>query len=98
VSWHSEALRISALLLRWHWPEEEYLKILRVHRKILGVLNDLNHLDTESLGIYARTWMDRYTISDDINDLKQSRKLYAEAFEKTPDDSYTESMLQQKVY
>jgi len=58
-------------------------------QEILGVLNDLNHLDPESLGIYARTWMDRYIISNDINDLKQSRKLYAEAFEKTPDDSYT---------
>lgn len=58
-------------------------------QEILGILNDLNHLDPESLGIYARTWMDRYITSNDINDLKQSRKLYADAFEKSPDDSYT---------
>ncbi|MEA5405606.1 TIR domain-containing protein [Arcicella sp. DC2W] len=58
-------------------------------QEILGTLNDLNHLDPESLGIYARTWMDRYIASNDINDLKQSRKLYANAFEKSPDDSYT---------
>jgi tetratricopeptide (TPR) repeat protein len=58
-------------------------------QEILGILNELNHLDPESLGIYARTWMDRYIVSNDINDLKQSRKLYADAFEKTPDDSYT---------
>ena len=58
-------------------------------QEILGILNDRNHLDPESLGIYARTWMDRYTVSNDINDLKQSRKLYADAFEKSPDDSYT---------
>ena len=58
-------------------------------QEILGVLNNRNHLDPESLGIYARTWMDRYNLSNDINDLKQSRKLYADAFEKTPDDFYT---------
>lgn len=58
-------------------------------QEILGVLNSLNYLDPESLGIYARTWMDRYKVSGDINDLKQSRKLYVEAFEKSPDDTYT---------
>jgi len=58
-------------------------------QEILGVLNNLNHLDPESLGIYARTWMDRYNVSNDVNDLKQSRKLYADAFEKAPDDFYT---------
>lgn len=58
-------------------------------QEILGVLNDLNHLDPESLGIYARTWMDRYLLSNDLNDLKQSRRLYSEAFEKSPDDYYT---------
>jgi tetratricopeptide (TPR) repeat protein len=58
-------------------------------QEILAVLNDRNHLDPESLGIYARTWMDRYEISNNINDLKKSRSLYAEAFEKAPDDFYT---------
>lgn len=58
-------------------------------QEILAILNDLKHLDPESLGIYARTWMDRYEISKNINDLKKSRSLYAEAFEKAPDDFYT---------
>ena len=58
-------------------------------QEILGILHHHNHLDPESMGIYARTWMDRYVLSNDINDLKQARKLYADAFEKTPDDFYT---------
>jgi hypothetical protein len=33
--------------------------------------------------------MDRYNKSKDIGDLKQSRDLYADAFEKSPDDYYT---------
>ncbi|MGB8888539.1 MAG: tetratricopeptide repeat-containing protein [Candidatus Korobacteraceae bacterium] len=45
--------------------------------------------DPETLGIYGRTWMDRFSKSGDITDLKQSRNLYAEAFERAPDDYYT---------
>jgi tetratricopeptide (TPR) repeat protein len=56
---------------------------------ILGELYAMNHLDPETMGIYARTWMDKYAISNDINDLIQSRDLYADAFEKAPDDYYT---------
>jgi tetratricopeptide (TPR) repeat protein len=56
---------------------------------ILGELYSLNHLDPETLGIYGRTWMDRYRISNNINELRQSRRYYAEAFEKAPDDYYT---------
>ena len=33
--------------------------------------------------------MDRYDISNDIDDLRQSRNYYAQAFEKAPDDYYT---------
>ncbi len=58
-------------------------------QEILGELYALNHLDPETLGIYGRTWMDRYLISGDANDLRQSRNCYAEAFEKSPDDYYT---------
>jgi tetratricopeptide (TPR) repeat protein len=58
-------------------------------QEILGVLYELNNLDPETMGIYARTWMDRYDKSKDISDLKQSRDLYADAFEKSPDDYYT---------
>ncbi len=57
--------------------------------EILAELHENNHLDPETMGIYGRTWMDRYDKSKDINDLLQSRDLYAEGFEKAPDDYYT---------
>lgn len=62
---------------------------LAMAQDILGVLYERNNLDPETMGIYARTWMDRYDKSKDISDLKQSRDLYVEAFEKSPDDYYT---------
>jgi hypothetical protein len=58
-------------------------------QEILGVLYEKNNLDPETLGIYGRTWMDRYARSNNIADLIQSRDLYAEAFERSPDDYYT---------
>lgn len=45
--------------------------------------------DPETLGIYARTWTDRYKESGDVNHLKRSRKHYAKAFESDPSDYYT---------
>lgn len=45
--------------------------------------------DPETLGIYARTWMDRYAESGDISHLAESRKYYALAFEGAKDDYYT---------
>ncbi len=56
---------------------------------ILGQLYALNHLDPETLGIYGRTWMDRYKLSSKDSELRQSRNYYAEAFERAPDDYYT---------
>jgi tetratricopeptide (TPR) repeat protein len=56
---------------------------------ILGQLYERGERDPETLGIYARTWMDRYAKSADLNDLKQSRDLYAEAFNGAKDDYYT---------
>lgn len=56
---------------------------------ILGELYAVNHLDPETLGIFARTWMDRYKLSGKINELRQSRNYYAEAFARSPDDYYT---------
>lgn len=62
---------------------------LEVAQDILAELYALNHLDPETLGIYARTWMDHYKLSGNISDLRVSRNYYAEAFEKSPDDYYT---------
>lgn len=58
-------------------------------QEILGELNAAGEKDPETLGIYARTWMDRYNKSHDLDDLKQSRHLYAEAFTGAQDDYYT---------
>jgi tetratricopeptide (TPR) repeat protein len=58
---------------------------------ILGELYARGERDPETLGIYARTWTDRYyaTQPRDVSFLKQSRDLYVEAFNLTPDDYYT---------
>jgi hypothetical protein len=64
-------------------------KDLSLAQEILGELYDRGEREPETLGIYGRTWMDRYEKSGDQNDLKQSRDLYLEAFERAPDDYYT---------
>jgi hypothetical protein len=56
---------------------------------ILGTLYELGEKDPETLGIYARTWMDRYAKSGDVLQLRRSRDLYAEAFDAARDDYYT---------
>jgi tetratricopeptide (TPR) repeat protein len=58
-------------------------------QEILGELYQQKQYDPETLGIYGRTWMDRYAQSKNVNDLLQSRDLYVEAFSKAPDDYYT---------
>lgn len=58
-------------------------------QKILGALVAAGEKDPETLGIYGRTWMDRFESTRDTLDLEQSRDCYAEAFEAAPDDYYT---------
>jgi hypothetical protein len=62
---------------------------LKQAQRTLGRLYQDGQRDPETLGIYARTWMDRYSKSKDPSDLQQSRDLYAEAFQRAPDDYYT---------
>ena len=62
---------------------------LREAQRILAALYAARERDPETLGIYGRTWMDRFTLSRDRTDLEQSRNLYAEAFDKATDDYYT---------
>jgi tetratricopeptide (TPR) repeat protein len=62
---------------------------LRQAQRILGTLYEAGERDPETLGIYARTWMDRYNKSGERSDLEQSRDLYAEAFERATDDYYS---------
>ena len=66
-----------------------YIEDLMAAQDIVGVLYESGERDPETLGIYGRTWMDRYDASGDPADLRQSRDLYAEAFEAAQDDYYT---------
>jgi hypothetical protein len=61
----------------------------RAAQTILGGLYVAGELDPETLGIYARTWMDRYKDTKDNRYLLKSRDLYRQAFETDPKDYYT---------
>ncbi len=55
---------------------------------VLGELEAAGHRDPETLGILARTWMDRYNATRQRVFLRKSRNLYELAFDHTPSDSY----------
>lgn len=55
---------------------------------VLGELEAAGSRDPETLGIYARTWMDRYKATSNKLFLRRSRNLYQTAFEHTPSDAY----------
>jgi tetratricopeptide (TPR) repeat protein len=57
-------------------------------QQILGRLYASGERDPETVGIFGRTWMDRYQHSNDVSDLQQSRDLYEEAFDRAADDYY----------
>src|SRR5262249_53966937 len=48
---------------------------------LLGELYAASEIDPETLGIYARTWMDRYRTTGQRLYLLKSRDLYRQAFE-----------------
>lgn len=73
-------LRALALARRGDW--------LAAHR-VLAQLYAGGHRDAETLGLFARTWMDRYKDSKERRHLETSRDLYAEAFRIFPDNTYT---------
>ncbi|HVT94104.1 MAG TPA: TRAFs-binding domain-containing protein [Bryobacteraceae bacterium] len=56
---------------------------------VLGRLYAAGEIDPESLGIYARTWMDRYKQTNDRLYLLRARALYRQAFEAAPKNYYT---------
>ncbi len=58
-------------------------------QEILGRLEKAGEQDPETLGIYARTWYDRYEASHNPLHLRKSRDLYERAFEGAPQDYYT---------
>lgn len=62
---------------------------LDLAQEILAELYEAGERDPETLGIYARTWMDRYDLKGNPRALRTSRKYYAEAFASAQDDYYT---------
>lgn len=57
-------------------------------RAALGELYELGQRDAETIGIYARTWMDAFGVTGDTLCLRRSRDLYAEGFAASPQSSY----------
>jgi hypothetical protein len=57
-------------------------------QQVLGELEAAGSRDPETLGIYARTWMDRYKATGNKLFLRRSRNLYLLAFDHTPSDTY----------
>jgi tetratricopeptide (TPR) repeat protein len=57
-------------------------------QEILAKLTAAGEMDPETMGIYAATWMDRYTAEGNELYLRKSRDLYAQAFLNAPNDSY----------
>jgi hypothetical protein len=68
---------------------DEVDTLLGEAQQSLGELYALGHRDPETLGIYARTWMDRYNLSGQRAFLERSRNLYKLAFELDNRDFYT---------
>jgi tetratricopeptide (TPR) repeat protein len=56
---------------------------------VLGKLYAAGVIGPETLGILARTWMDRYNQKGEKTFLLKSRDLYRQAFEAFPSDYYT---------
>jgi hypothetical protein len=54
-------------------------------KAVLGELYELGERDPETVGIYARTWMDSFEATGDRLHLRRSRDLYAEGFGLAPD-------------
>ncbi|MEM9271500.1 MAG: toll/interleukin-1 receptor domain-containing protein [Cyanobacteria bacterium P01_F01_bin.143] len=57
-------------------------------QQILGVFYNSGHRDSETISLYARTWMDKYNKTKKRLYLEKSQKLYAEAFKLNPKDYY----------
>jgi tetratricopeptide (TPR) repeat protein len=100
---YDKALEITDVLIK-QFPKAvrpQQLKALALARRgssendlsqaqdILAFLYEKGERDPETLGIFARTWMDRFDKTGTIEFLRISRNYYAEAFESACDDYYT---------
>lgn len=57
-------------------------------QEILGTLYEKGERDPETVGIYARTFKDRWAKERDPRLLRTARAYYREGFETAPDDAY----------
>jgi len=57
-------------------------------KNLLGELYELGEREPETMGIYARTWMDSSLATGNLLQLRRSRDLYAEAFNASPSSYY----------
>src|SRR5215472_5178329 len=73
-------LEASALARSGKWQQAQL---------ILTQLYEEKERDPETVGLLARTWMDRYGAEKNPLFLNKARDLYAEAFDTSPDDFYT---------
>jgi hypothetical protein len=55
---------------------------------VLGELYELGERDPETVGLYARSWMDSFESTGDLLHLRRSRDLYAEGFALAPNSYY----------
>ena len=62
---------------------------IKAAQLVLGKLYAAGEIGPETLGIFARTWMDRYNESGERTFLLKSRDLYRQAFEAFPANYYT---------
>jgi tetratricopeptide (TPR) repeat protein len=81
--------QLRALALARQAAKAKNAEYLDEAQAILAELYEAGERDPETLGILARTWMDRYEADQDLESLHKSRDLYAEAFEAARDDYYT---------
>lgn len=86
---HALALARRASDKKLDISEQEREKNFETAQEILATLYEEGERDPETVGILARTWMDRYNKTKNIIYLRNSRRLYAEAFETAQDDYYT---------
>jgi len=68
---------------------DDSVALLSDAQQWLAELVAMDHRDPETLGIYGRTWMDKYALTNVRTYLEKSRDLYALAFKLNDDDYYT---------
>jgi hypothetical protein len=81
--------QLRALALARRATKTKNLGELDEAQEVLAELYAAGERDPETLGIYGRTWMDRYETDHDEPSLRKSRDLYAQASDAAKDDYYT---------